>query len=250
MWDRVTLKNKAKASLKGTYLNALIISFIMFITSGTNSSNGDASEEASHVGHKASELSSDSFAQIMEGPKSFIDRIGVPSFVSLVIGIVLFFVIMLLVKLLVGYLIEVGGQNYFLKASQGESSLNNLMCGFTSGRWLNIVRTMFLKSLFTFLWALLLIIPGIVKYYSYRMVPFILAENPSIDSMEALELSKSMTNGQKLEMLFMDLSFIGWFILGSLLFGIGVVLVMPYYNATYAELYYTLKDGYQVNYEG
>lgn len=250
MWDRVTLKNKAKASLRGTYFNALIISFIMFITSGTNSGNGGGSEEVSHVGHKTSELSSDSFAKIMQGPKAFVERIGMPSFISLVFGFVLFIVIMFLVKLLVGYLIEVGGQNYFLKASQGESSLNNLMCGFTSGRWINIVRTMFLKSLFTFLWTLLLIIPGIVKYYSYRMVPFILAENPSIDSMEALELSKSMTNGQKLEMLFMDISFVGWFILASLLFGIGIVLVMPYYNATYAELYYTLKNGYQINYEG
>ena len=254
MWDRVTLKNRAKASLKGTYFYALIVSFIMFITSGAHSGNGNgngnASKEAVGAGKYTVEFSGDQLSSMMAGPKAFIERIGMPSVISIVLGIVLFVVMMLVVKLLVGYLIEVGGQRYFLQASQGDASLNHLMFGFSSGRWMNIVRTMFLKSLFIFLWSLLLLIPGIIKYYSYRLVPYILAENPEIDSLGAIELSKEMTSGQKLEMFFMDLSFIGWFILGSLLFGIGVVLVMPYYNATYAELYYTLKGTNEISYEG
>lgn len=156
-----------------------------------------------------------------------------------------------IIKVLVGYLIEVGGQKYFLNASEGESTLNHITFGFTSGKWLNIVRTMFLRSVFTYLWAMLLLIPGIVKYYSYRMVPYILAENPDVDSFEAIAISKEMTRGHKMNMFVMDLSFIGWFILGSLLFGFGFVLVMPYYNATFAELYYTLKgEGHHISYEG
>ena len=63
---------------------------------------------------------------------------------------------------------------------------------------MNIVEIMFLKSLYTFLWTLLLIVPGIIKSYEYRMVPYILSENPAIDSKRAFELSKRMMDGQKI----------------------------------------------------
>lgn len=82
--------------------------------------------------------------------------------------------------------------------------------------YLNIVKTQFLRSLFTVLWTLLLIVPGIVKSYEYRMIPYILAENPSISSKRAFELSKKMTDGEKMNIFVLDLSFIGWSLLGLL----------------------------------
>mgnify|MGYP006295230481 CR=1 FL=1 len=87
----------------------------------------------------------------------------------------------------------------------------------------------------------MLIIPGIIKSYAYRMVPYILAENPKIGHRRALDLSNKMTRGEKWKIFVLDLSFIGWFILGALFFGIGVFFVQPYYDATNSELYIKLK---------
>ncbi|MFW5787658.1 MAG: DUF975 family protein, partial [Halanaerobiales bacterium] len=76
----------------------------------------------------------------------------------------------------------------------------------------------------------------------YKMVPYILADNPDIGASRAIELSNSMTDGEKWEMFFLDLSFIGWFLLGVLTFGIGWFFVQPYYDATYGELYLILRE--------
>lgn len=74
------------------------------------------------------------------------------------------------------------------------------------------------------------------------MVPYILSNNPNIGYKRALHLSKQMTNGEKMNIFVLDLSFIGWFFLGILTFGIGVLFVLPYYNATKAELYLVLRQ--------
>ena len=172
----------------------------------------------------------------------FVENIGISRVIGILLAAFMAISMIVVIKIVVGYVVEVGGRKYFIKAMEGESSINYLAYGFRSDRWINIVKTMFIKSLFTFLWGLLLIIPGIIKWYSYRMVPYILAENPNIDSFEAIEISKGMTDGYKMDMFFLDLSFIGWFILGSMLFGIGNILVMPYYNGTHAEVYKYLKN--------
>jgi uncharacterized membrane protein len=107
---------------------------------------------------------------------------------------------------------------------------------------MGIIKTMLLSKIFIFLWSLLLIIPGIIKSYAYRMVPYILADNPNIGAEKAIELSNEMTRGHKFDMFVLDLSFIGWYLLGTLALGIGVFLVMPYDNATNAELYLVLRN--------
>ena len=73
------------------------------------------------------------------------------------------------------------------------------------------------------------------------MVPYILADNPNIGINKAIELSNDMTRGHKLDMFVLDLSFIGWYILGMIPFGLGVLFVNPYFNATNAELYLVLR---------
>ena len=74
---------------------------------------------------------------------------------------------------------------------------------------------MFLRDLFTALWSLLLVVPGIVKHYEYLMVPYIIAENPAMDYKEAFQISKQMMDGEKMEAFIMDLSFLGWYLLTS-----------------------------------
>ena len=77
--------------------------------------------------------------------------------------------------------------------------------------------------------------------YEYRFVPYIMAEKPDLDHNRALNLSREMTAGQKLDIFILDLSFLGWFFLGALFFGIGILFVQPYYDAVNAELYQKVK---------
>lgn len=96
--------------------------------------------------------------------------------------------------------------------------------------------------LFTFLWSLLFIIPGIVKAISYSMTPYILAEREDVSAKDALVLSMEMTNGHKAEIFVMMLSFIGWLILSGLTFGIlAIFYTGPYMATSLAGIYEELK---------
>lgn len=99
----------------------------------------------------------------------------------------------------------------------------------------------FLVGFFTLLWSLLFIIPGIVKYYSYSMSMYILAENKGKPALECINESKAMTDGHKMDLFVLGLSFIGWALLGGITFGIAYIWVLPYMNATYANAYNSLK---------
>ena len=96
-------------------------------------------------------------------------------------------------------------------------------------------------SLFTYLWALLFFIPGIVKALSYSMAPYILAENKGKSALECINESKEMTKGHKMELFVLGLSFIGWGLLCGITFGIAAIWVAPYMQATMANVYNSLK---------
>lgn len=109
---------------------------------------------------------------------------------------------------------------------------------FGKALWLYI-----LTAFFTFLWSLLLYIPGIIKAISYSMAPYILAENPELTARQALNLSKEITYGHKMELFVLGLSFIGWLLLGAVTCGLALIYVAPYMEATYANFYNTIKNG-------
>ncbi len=98
-----------------------------------------------------------------------------------------------------------------------------------------------LTGLFTFLWSLLFIIPGIIKAYSYAMAPYILQDDPSKGWKTALDESKEMMEGYKWQLFCLDLSFIGWNIVGFLCCCIGVIFVTPYALMARANFYMALK---------
>ena len=98
-----------------------------------------------------------------------------------------------------------------------------------------------LTGLFTFLWSLLFFIPGIVKSYSYAMAPYILQDDPSKDWKIALNESKEMMKGYKWQLFCLDLSFIGWYIVGFLCCCVGVIFVEPYALIARANFYMALK---------
>ena len=140
--------------------------------------------------------------------------------------------------------IEVGARRFFLTNLNRKAEVKEVAFAFDH-EYLNGVKTMFLRDLFTFLWSLLFIIPGIVKSYEYRMIPYLLAEHPEMDYKTAFATSKQMMHGNKWSTFVLDLSFLGWWILSALTCGIlGLFYVDPYYNATCAALYETLAYGH------
>lgn len=101
--------------------------------------------------------------------------------------------------------------------------------------------TQFLVGLFTFLWSLLLIVPGIIKACAYSQAMYILAENPGISPMDAIKRSKEMMQGHKMEYFLLVLSFFGWALLAPFTLGILYIWLLPYMQATMANYYRSLK---------
>lgn len=98
-----------------------------------------------------------------------------------------------------------------------------------------------LMGIYTFLWSLLFVIPGIVKSYSYAMTNYILIDNPNMTANEAITESRKMMDGHKAELFILDLSFLGWYILSCFTFGILLLYVDPYHMATRAAFYEDLR---------
>lgn len=84
-------------------------------------------------------------------------------------------------------------------------------------------------------------IPGIIKSISYSMSMYILAENKGKAAHECIAESKAMTEGHKMELFVLSLSFIGWGLLCGITFGIAAIWVIPYMQATFTNAYYSLK---------
>lgn len=112
------------------------------------------------------------------------------------------------------------------------------------GCWGRNVWGMFLVGVFTFLWSLLLIVPGIVRFYAYAMTPYILVDNPELSANQAINMSKQMMKGHKFDLFFLQLSFIGWIFLSIFTFGIGLLWVMPYMMTAQAAFYQDIKKEY------
>lgn len=158
--------------------------------------------------------------------------------------------IVLVAKVFVGNLLKMGGYRFFILNQTAQPGIGTLLDGFRSGHYVNIVLTMFLRDLFTTLWSLLLVVPGIVKYYEYLMVPYIIAENPAMDYKEAFQISKQMMDGEKMEAFIMDLSFLGWYLLSVVTCGLlAIFYVNPYVQASFAEMYtFNKQKAYQEGY--
>ena len=106
---------------------------------------------------------------------------------------------------------------------------------------------MLLVGIFTFLWSLLFIIPGIIKALAYSMTPYILDENPELGASEAIHRSRMMMKNHKFDLFWLYLSFIGWFLLCCITCGIGFLWLTPYFNTAKASFYEEVKADYALN---
>lgn len=102
----------------------------------------------------------------------------------------------------------------------------------------------FLMAVKIFLWSLLLVIPGIIKTLAYSLTPYILKDNPELSCLQAIERSRLMMKGNKWRLFVLYLSFIGWFLLGLLTFGIGYLWIAPYVYTTMGAFYEDIKAQY------
>ena len=221
MWERAELKTRAKYVLSGSYWKAFAASLLILLGCGGGGGSGGGS--GTQLRHHAE-----------TADPTFVFWISL-----LVMGLVL---IALAFRVFLGYALEVGGRNYFVRAAEGDANLTHIGRVFQTRSYLPVLLTMLWRGILVALWTLLFIIPGIVKSYAYRMVPYILADNPNIGISRALELSNEMTRGEKFNIFVLDLSFIGWYLLGLLAFAVGTLFVRPYEDATNAELYVMLRQ--------
>ena len=232
MWNRAELKMRGNMAFKKNYVSAVVVALLMGIF-GTVSGESSA--------RRVSENS-----DIYSG-----NLFNVGMITGLLAGIATVVILIVLVaKVFVGNLLKMGGYRFFILNQTAQPGIGTLLDGFRSGHYVNIVLTMFLRDLFTTLWSLLLVVPGIVKHYEYLMVPYIIAENPAMDYKEAFQISKQMMDGEKMEAFIMDLSFIGWYLLRAVTCGLlAIFYVNPYVQASFAEMYtFNKQKAYQEGY--
>lgn len=170
-------------------------------------------------------MGSASTASIFE-PELWAGRIGRNSGVSFLGG---FF----LLSLTITFLRFTEGHKYHI--------VNGLFSVFTEGRFVPEFLNYLLSSIFQFLWTLLLVIPGIVKSYSYALTPYIVSDmvkrGEEVHATSGISESRRLMNGHKWELFVLNLSFIGWEILAILSFGIGFIWLVPYEQTTKANFY-------------
>ena len=144
--------------------------------------------------------------------------------------------------------LAIGFANALLKLLRtGDNALTENMFKIATKNYWHKVWGGFLMGLFIALWSLLLIIPGIVKAFSYAMTPFILEENPELGANDAIDRSRAMMKGHKFDLFWLLLSFIGWYLLCIITFGLASLWVTPYMSTAIAAFYEDVKADYEVN---
>lgn len=159
------------------------------------------------------------------------------------VGLIIIAIIAIVYIVLIAEPLRVAGRKYFIEASKENNTKMGVMKEvFKKGNWKNITLIMLAKNIYNILWALT-IIGGIIKLYEYRMIPYILADNPKIERKEVFRISKEMMKNNKWKTFILDVSFILWHILSLLTLGfLNILYVNPYRAATVTELYLNLKN--------
>lgn len=272
MWTRKNVKQKGKISFYANFWKCVLVALILSIVIGAAGNSGGST--GGLVGNSGGIFGSYFNGDDSNGSDSDTDDDGVfvnvdvdedgitatwdkddqaiteiitgTIIVAVIVGTVIILIVTAL-GLALQYLLltpfEYGCRKFFRKNLDEPAKLSNIVYVFDS-HYKNIVKTAFLKDLFVWLWSLLFIIPGIIKAYEYRLVPYIVSENPDINYKDALAESKKLMAGNKWKTFVLDLSFIGWDILSLCTFGLlEVFFVGPYKASTHAALYETLKYG-------
>ncbi|MBO6193458.1 MAG: DUF975 family protein, partial [Clostridiales bacterium] len=163
--------------------------------------------------------------------------------VVMAVAALFIFAVALVIDAFIANPLELGCKRFFRRNLDEPASMSNIAFAFDSN-YKNICKTMFLRDIYTVLWSLLFVIPGIIKAYEYKMIPYLLSENPDMPMEEVFAESRRLMTGNKWKAFVLDLSFILWDIASALTCGIaGLFWVAPYKASTQAALYEAVKYG-------
>lgn len=258
MWTRKELKERAKQRFTKNYWKAILAALIMTIAlSGSShvenrinsagNSNPSIHENADH--HLDTDFEFDDPQELKEELTSLLYELREELDPTLVGVFFVTFTTIFIICMLIGSAIKVfllnplslGGYKFFVDNLNQDASLNTFGFAF-SQNYKNCTWILFLRDLFNSLWYLLFIVPGIIKSYEYRMIPYLLTQNPTMSREEAFETSKNMMMGNKWNAFVLDLSFIGWKFLSLFTCGIlNIFYVNPYIYQTSAALFERLS---------
>lgn len=224
MWAISDVRKKGKEAFKKNYWRCVLAALILTLLtagsslSGSSGSTGSMKDAAAQIGSEELEALVALFATF-------------------------FFVYVIVWSLLRVFLLnilEVGCHTFLKKNINGPATLEDFKAGFADYK--KTMLTMLLRDVFLALWFCLLFVPGIIKSYSYMMVPYILTDEPGLKPMEAIKRSCEMMKGHKWRTFLLDLSFIGWIILSMLTCNVvGVLYTEPYRRSARAALYHELS---------
>lgn len=167
---------------------------------------------------------------------------------ALVIGVIAFAIIGLAFSYVAQVFLTnqfmVGSCRFFLKYRKNNPvDTGEVFQSYKDKTFLNIAKVTFIRDLFIGLWSLLFIVPGIIKSYDYWAVNYILAVKPDTPYDKALDLSKKMMQGHKMEVFTLGISFFGWYLLATLTCGfLAICYVNPYQSIAMAELYSEIRQ--------
>ena len=259
--NRTFLKERAKTAFKRNYWICVVVALILAMITGALASSGSVSSfrnglrKARYEDSYRYEAKVKESANVLDVASPGIGDIGNTAITATAIGLgfIIIMVVILIVaavgiaiSVFVTNIFEVGARKFFLENTSGPVKIDSLIYGFNNGHYMNVVKVQFMKHLYIFLWCLLFIIPGIIKAFEYYYVSYLLSEDPTLDYNTALKMSSEMTNGHKWDIFVLELSFIGWHILGGITFHlVDIFWTNPYQYATEAELYLYAKNGYQ-----
>ena len=256
-WTRAQLKEQAKEALHRNYWRIVLVSFLSFIfcyglfgggnhsITVQNPSDNIAAEEISETMEETTAATEENDAEEWGTPRNPVNTVSkgariVGMTIFILIGVIVFVFLYTLQVLLI-FPFRVGVSRFMIKSIDDTAKVREIAYGFDHS-YKNVIKTMFHYDIRIFLWTLLFIIPGFYKQYQYRMVPYILAEQPDMNYREVLQKSADMMAGHKWKTFELDLSFILWHICGLMTCGIlEIFYVIPWQDLTLAALYRKLS---------
>ena len=229
MWSIRDIKRQGRSALKKNYLRSVVVAALMFLLTTV----------ASVLSRKRSEsiLQNVGFEPLHKmAPNEILIIAGI-----VVVGYMSIIVFAVLVKIIFSNALEAGGCLFFKSnVEKGSAKLALIREGFSD--YAHVFVTLLLRDIFVVLWLCLGIFPGLIKIYSYKMVPYIVKEYPDLSETEVITLSRRMMDGNKWHAFLLDLTFLGWLFAGAVTFGvISVLWALPYYENTWAALYLELN---------
>ena len=256
MWDRKEIKKHGKERFKANYWRSVLSAFLISLLAGGTGLASSFSTSDMEQDYDLEEVPDTTNVTVNgEDYQDMVDALNsMPEEDKAIAGMVILgllaaafvvFVIAVLLKIFVFNPLQVGCYGFFRENAKGQHpDLGVLKTGFI--KYGHTFITLFLKDLFTLLWTLLFIVPGLIKSYSYRMVPFILRDNPELSATEVITASRKLMDGHKWNTFVFDLSYIGWFLLGVITCGlVNVFWTEPYRQNANAALYLSLiGEGY------